>query len=68
MQNTDEKLATAGYAELMWNKFTKDEKNLVRYGMFPADRMRAAEADGYGGKDLAVALMDQAKKHGGMIA
>lgn len=52
-------------AALMWGSFTKDEKTLVRFGMFPADKMRQAEEAGFSGKDgvrlLAVALMDCAK-------
>lgn len=56
----------------MWSTFTKSEKTLVRFGMFPADKMREAEEVGFGGKEgvrlLAVALMDCAKRDGGMIA
>lgn len=68
MENAEQKQLTAAYAQGMWNKFTKDERKLVRYGMFPADKMRAAELDGYAGRELAVALMNQAEKNGGMIA
>jgi len=59
-------------ARLMWATFTKDERALVRFGMFPADKMAEAERAGFAGKDgvrlLAVALMDCAKNDGGMRA
>jgi len=59
-------------ASQMWADFTKEEKTLVRFGMFPAGKMAAAEEVGFGGKEgvrlLAVALMDCAKKDGGMRA
>ena len=41
----------------MWAGFTDAEKALVRFGMFPADKMRAAEAEGHDGRLLAVALL-----------
>ena len=59
-------------ARAMWATFTADEKTLVRFGMFPADKMTEAEQAGFGGTDgvrlLAVALMDCAKADGGMRA
>ncbi len=59
-------------ARQMWGGFTENEKTLVRFGMFPADKMAEAEAAGFGGKEgvrlLAVALMDCAKVDGGMRA
>lgn len=57
-----------------WQQFTKNEKALVRFGMFPADRMRELEAKfpavrgGDRSRLLAVALMDCAKADGGMRA
>lgn len=59
---------TKAKAAVMWLAFTKDEKTLVRFGMFPHDKMMEAEKEGFNGKDLAVALMDCAEKNGGMIA
>lgn len=56
------------YAASMWLKMDKNEKTGIRFGMFPAAKMRAAEADGFEGKDLCVALMDVASKNGGMVA
>lgn len=46
----------------------KNEQTGVRFGMFPAGKMQEAEAEGYNGKDLAVALMDCATNDGGMRA
>jgi hypothetical protein len=67
----DQAIATTTAVRL-WAGFTKDEKNLVRFGMFPAEKMRAAEAEIGSDKDtvrlLAVALMDCAKRDGGMVA
>ena len=54
-------------AATMWQDMSKPEQTGVRFGMFPAEAMLAAEAEGYDGKDLAVALMDLAKKSGGMV-
>ena len=57
-------------ARQMWASFTRGEKALVRFGMFPADKMEEAERAGFGGRGgtllLAVALRDCAKRDGGM--
>lgn len=63
----DRALAAAKATEL-WQTFTKNEKNLVRFGMFPAEHMRQAEAAGINGHALACSLMDCAKADGGMRA
>jgi hypothetical protein len=55
-------------ADQMWLAMSKGEQNLVRFGMLPAVPMLKAQGEGFNGKDLAVALMDCAKSHGGMIA
>ena len=55
-------------AAQMWASFDKNEKAGIRFGLFPAVRMREAEAEGFHGKDLCVALMDCAKNDGGMRA
>jgi len=52
----------------LWATFTDSEKHGVRFGMFPAEKMRAAEASGLDGHQLAIALMDVAAKDGGMRA
>jgi len=46
----------------------KNEKTGVRFGMFPQDKMMAAQAEGYDGHKLVCALMDQAQADGGMRA
>ena len=55
-------------AQKIWDNMDDNEKCGVRFGMFPAGKMQDAEAEGYQGKDLAVALMDIASKNGGMRA
>lgn len=53
-------------AARLWATFTKDERTLVRFGMFPAEKMPDLDRDGT--RRLAVALMDCAKRDGGMRA
>lgn len=60
MTKTEEK------ALQVWEGMGANERNIVRYGMFPASTMAAAEAEGFNGSDLAVALMKVAKQNGGM--
>ncbi len=67
MIKMDQAAYTAKAAE-MWEQFDKNERIGVRFGMFPAKKMQAAEKEGYGGKDLAVALMNVASSNGGMRA
>ena len=55
-------------AQEIWDAMDKNERAGVRFGMFPAEVMRDAEAEGYQGKELCVALMDCASKNGGMRA
>jgi hypothetical protein len=62
-----DRLAHRAKAAELWASFTTNEKNLVRFGMFPAEKMRTAELD-YDGHLLTVALMDCAKADGGMRA
>lgn len=66
----EDRIVAAAVAARLWAGFTKDEKALVRFGMFPAEKMKAV--DEIGGRDahrlLAVALMDCAKADGGMRA
>lgn len=70
---TDHQLINA-QAVLAWSQFTKDEKTLVRFGMFPREKMEALEArfptmrPTDRSRLLAVALMDCASKDGGMRA
>lgn len=55
-------------AERMWAEFAASEKATVRFGIFPADKMKAADDEGYDGRELAIALMDQASRDGGVRA
>lgn len=55
-------------AQQIWNAMNESEQHGVRFGLFPFHKMQAAEAEGFNGKDLAVALMDVAKSNGGMRA
>jgi len=52
----------------VWQEMTKNEKTGVRFGMFPHEKMKAAEAEGFNGHKLVCALMDQAQADGGMRA
>lgn len=55
-------------ASQIWLKMDKNQRTGIRFGLFPAEVMREAEAEGYQGKELCVALMEVAKNNGGMIA
>jgi len=55
-------------AEALWAELDENEKTGVRFGMFPAEKMRAAEALGYDTRRLALALMALAERNGGMRA
>jgi len=52
----------------VWQGMDKNEKTGVRFGLFPADKMRQVEAEGYDSHKFCLALMDQAKVNGGMMA
>jgi hypothetical protein len=65
----------ATIARETWARLTDQERNLVRYGLFPSRHMSEAEtlllrqvATRDGPRLLAVALMDCAKADGGMRA
>ena len=60
-------IATAK-AQQLWQSFDKNEKAGVRFGLFPAVKIRDAEAEGVDGRELVLALMDCAKSDGGMRA
>lgn len=68
----ENEIVARAIAARLWLGFTADEKALVRFGMFPAQKMHEAEAELGATRDgtrlLAVALMDCAKKDGGMRA
>lgn len=55
-------------AQEIWDSMDDNERTGVRVGLFPYGKMMEAEAEGYTGRDLSVALMKIAEKKGGMIA
>ena len=55
-----------GCCTLGGRALSDNEKNAVRFGLFPREKMAAAEKEGYDGHELAIALMDCATKDGGM--
>lgn len=55
-------------APVMWLAFTENEKAGVRFGLFPAEAMREAAAEGHDSRLLVLALMECAKRDGGMRA
>jgi hypothetical protein len=52
----------------LWATFSDSEKHGVRFGMFPAEPMAAAETAGIDGHELVLALMACAARDGGMRA
>lgn len=62
------RLMAAQKAQTTWDGMDKNEKAGVRFGMFPAGKMEAAQKEGFDGHALACALMDVASKDGGMRA
>lgn len=67
MPRQDEK-STRAIAKSIWRSMNESQKHGVRFGLFPAPVMAAAEAQGHNGRELAVALMEEAKADGGMRA
>lgn len=55
-------------AALLWHDMDDNEKHGVRFGLFPYGRMMEAEREGFDGRQLCLALMDCAKRNGGMRA
>jgi hypothetical protein len=54
---TYDELAHAGRAYAIWQEMSEDERNSVRYGVFPSDRMTRSEAKGFDRRELCAALM-----------
>lgn len=61
--SADDRLAKA---QQIWDEMDDNERHGVRFGLFPADKMLAAEAEGFSG--LSIELMEIAKQNGGMRA
>jgi hypothetical protein len=49
-------------AAQLWETFTPLERDLIRLAIFPAEKMNAAEAEGYATHPLVVALMDHRRQ------
>lgn len=68
-ERREEAAIAATVARRLWTGFTSNEKAGVRFGLFPAEKMKDAVQE-IAGRDahrlLAVALMDCAKADGGM--
>lgn len=58
----------AAKAQSLWDGMDDNEKTVVRFSMFPHEKMMASEQEDYNGQQLAVALMACAKSDGGMRA
>ena len=71
-EEKDDRTVAQVIADRIWPTFDKNERTLVRYGMFPAAKMAEAErelaATRDGARLLAVALMNCASRDGGMRA
>ena len=52
-------------ARSIWSNMDDVERDLVKVGLFPHEKMVAAQAEGFNGQFLAVALMQCAKGEGG---
>jgi hypothetical protein len=59
---TNDKPAHLARAARLWLALTPNEKFGVKFGMFPAGPMSTAEAEGYDGRTLCLALMDIATR------
>jgi hypothetical protein len=68
MNYQEKKAAAEKKATEIWAIMDSNQKTGVRFGMFPAEIMREAEKQGIDGRELSIALMDCAKKNGGMKA
>jgi len=55
-------------AEVIWAAMDKNQKTMVRIGMFPAGVMKEVAAEGFDSHKIVCALMDVATANGGMIA
>ena len=58
---THDEFAHARRAYAIWQEMGEDERNSVRFGIYPSDRMVRSEAQGFDRRGLCVALMNIAK-------
>jgi hypothetical protein len=54
-----------GRAMRMWFQMDADERYSIRFGVFPAKRVRAAEAEGYDSLTICKALAELARRGAG---
>lgn len=66
MEEIRDKAKRMKKAQEIWDKMDDNQRHGVRFGLFPAEVMMAAEAEGY--KRLSIELMEVASKNGGMRA
>jgi hypothetical protein len=52
-------------ARSIWSSMDENERGLVKAGLFPHEKMVAAQAEGFNGRELVLALMQCAKGEGG---
>jgi hypothetical protein len=52
-------------AMTMWFQMDTDERYAIRFGMFPAKRVRAAEAEGFDSRKICMALAELARRNAG---
>jgi hypothetical protein len=55
-------------ARALWEEMNHDERNCVRFGIFPLDRMTRAEREGFDRHKLCLTLFDLAKTHTGVTS
>jgi len=54
-----------GCAMSMWFQMDRDERYAIRFGVFAAKRLRAAEAEGYDSGRICKALAELARRYAG---
>lgn len=70
-QLKEREMVQAGHrakAEVIWAAMDKNQKTMVRIGMFPAEVMAQVEKEGFDSHKIVCALMDVAQANGSMIA
>jgi hypothetical protein len=51
----------AARARAIWDEMSEDERNGIRFGIFPFDRMTRSEREGFDRRELCIVLFDIAK-------
>ena len=55
-------------ARALWHSMDGNEQHGIRFGLFPATKMREAEKEGFTVREITLALMEVAGENGGMRA